>query len=69
MLPTRSNAFGHLNLFGPPRDEEREMYEDVRDRRRVFKGLGYEAAIARGVEGMKKGAGEVLKEAESQEGR
>ncbi|KAL9632905.1 MAG: hypothetical protein Q9164_005017 [Protoblastenia rupestris] len=59
MLPIRSNAFGHLNLFGPPRDEEREMYEDVRDRRRVFKGLGYEAAIARGVEGMKKGAGEV----------
>lgn len=59
MLPDRPNAFGYLNLFGERRDEEGEVYEDVEDRRRVFKLLGYEAAISRGVEGMRKEGGEV----------
>ncbi len=36
MIPTRSNAFAHLNLFGSSRDEEGEMYIDREDRQRVF---------------------------------
>ena len=59
MLPERPNAFGYLNLFGEKRDEEGECYEDVEDRRRVFRSLGYEATILRGVEGMRKEGGEV----------
>ncbi|KAL9125253.1 MAG: hypothetical protein Q9217_005518 [Psora testacea] len=59
MLPPRSNAYGHLNLFGAPRDEKGEMYEDLGDRRRVFRGMGYEAAILRGMEAMRKEGGEV----------
>ena len=59
MLATRPNAYGHLNLFGAPRDEEGEMYEDLEGRRRAFKGLGYEDAILRGVERMRKEGGEV----------
>lgn len=59
MLPERPNAFGYLNLFGEKRDEEGEGYEDVEDRRRVFRSLGYEAAILKGVEGMRKEGGEV----------
>ena len=59
MLPERPNAFGYLNLFGEKRDEEGECYEDAEDRRRVFRTLGYEAAILRGVEGLRKEGGEV----------
>jgi pre-rRNA-processing protein IPI1 len=36
MIPTRSNAFAHLNLFGTSRDEDGEMYIDREDRQRVF---------------------------------
>jgi pre-rRNA-processing protein IPI1 len=36
MIPTRSNAYAHLNLFGSSRDEEGEMYIDREDRQRVF---------------------------------
>lgn len=28
LLPERSNAYAHLHLFGPPPDEENEMYQD-----------------------------------------
>lgn len=36
MLPQRPNAFRSLNLFGPPRDEESEGYEDRGARQRIF---------------------------------
>ena len=36
MIPKRSNAFAHLNLFGPPRDEEAEMYTEREERQRIF---------------------------------
>ena len=36
MLPQRPNAFRYLNLFGPPRDEESEGYEDREGRQRIF---------------------------------
>jgi len=36
ILPERSNAFAHLNLFGNRRDEDDMMYEDREDRQRVL---------------------------------
>ena len=59
MLPTRSNAFGYLNLFGEKRDEEGEMYQDCEERRGVFKRGGWETAILAGVEATKREGGEV----------
>lgn len=35
-LPKRPNPFAYLNLFGPARDEEGEMYPDRESRQRVF---------------------------------
>lgn len=43
LIPTRSNAFAHLNLFGSNRDEEGEMYIDREERQRVFGKLFAEA--------------------------
>lgn len=58
MLSKRSNPYAHLNLFGPPRDEESEMYEDREDRQRVFHDRA-EAAIVAGLEQALKGGGEL----------
>lgn len=57
MIPTRSNAFAHLNLFGSSRDEEGEMYIDREDRQRVFQ-KRFHAAVQVGIENAKKEAGE-----------
>ena len=57
MIPTRSNAFAHLNLFGSSRDEEGEMYIDREDRQRVFH-KRFQAAVEVGVANAKKEAGE-----------
>ena len=58
MLPTRSNAFAHLNLFGPPRDEESEMYVNREERQRIFQ-KGFHATVSRGIEAAKREGGEV----------
>ncbi|KAF2177177.1 rRNA processing protein Ipi1 [Zopfia rhizophila CBS 207.26] len=58
MLPERSNAYAHLNLFGALRDEEAEMYEDREDRQRVFHDR-VEAAIVAGLEQAIKSGGEL----------
>ncbi|TVY45026.1 Pre-rRNA-processing protein [Lachnellula subtilissima] len=58
MIPTRSNAFAHLNLFGSSRDEEGEMYIDREDRQRVFQ-KRFQAAVQVGMEIARKEAGEV----------
>ncbi|KAM3064889.1 rRNA processing protein [Clarireedia jacksonii] len=58
MIPTRANAYAHLNLFGSSRDEEGEMYIDREDRQRVFH-KKFQAAVASGVESAKKEGGEV----------
>ena len=58
LLPTRPNAYEHLNLFGPRRDEEGQMYTDVEGRKRVLNKLGYSDAIAKGVESLRKEGGE-----------
>ncbi|KAE8441706.1 rRNA processing protein [Mollisiaceae sp. DMI_Dod_QoI] len=57
MIPTRSNAFAHLNLFGSSRDEEGEMYIDREGRQRVFQ-KNFLAAVNTGVENAKKEGGE-----------
>jgi pre-rRNA-processing protein IPI1 len=57
MIPTRSNAFAHLNLFGSSRDEEGEMYIDREDRQRVFH-KRFQAAVETGIANAKKEAGE-----------
>jgi len=57
MLPKRSNAYGHLNLFGLTRDEEGEMYIDREDRQRVF-AHRFQPAVEKGIYNAKKEAGE-----------
>ena len=57
MIPTRSNAYAHLNLFGSLRDEEGEMYIDREDRQRVFHKC-FQSAVEIGIESARKEAGE-----------
>jgi pre-rRNA-processing protein IPI1 len=57
MIPTRSNAYAHLNLFGSSRDEEGEMYIDREDRQRVFH-KRFQAAVEKGVDNARKEGGE-----------
>jgi len=58
MLPTRSNAFAHLNLFGQPRDEEGEMYVEREERQQTFHQI-FRATVEKGVDAAKKEGGEV----------
>lgn len=58
MLPKRSNVFAHLNLFGPPRDEESEMYAEQEERQAIFH-KRFRATVSSGVEAAKREGGEV----------
>lgn len=58
MIPTESNAFSHLNLFGIPRNEEDEMYSDRETRRRVL-GTNFLTAMRIGVGNARKEGGEI----------
>ncbi|KAK4991362.1 rRNA processing protein [Elasticomyces elasticus] len=58
-MPTRSKPFARLNLFGPPRSAEDEMYDDVDERRRVFAELGLYRTFAHGIKTLRKQGGEV----------
>ncbi|ERF70173.1 Pre-rRNA-processing protein ipi1 [Endocarpon pusillum Z07020] len=57
-LPTRSNAYGYLNLFGPPKDDDTDMLEDREDRIRVFKER-FASSMEAGLASARKDAGEV----------
>lgn len=57
MLPQRSNPYGYLNLFGPPRGEESTGYVYREDRQRVF-ARRFQFVIREGLAGLKKEAGE-----------
>ena len=57
MIPNKSHAYRHLNLFGTPRDEEGEIYGDVEVRQESFK--KYHAIIDKGLEGTKRAGGEI----------
>lgn len=58
MIPTNGSPFAHLNLFGPERDEESEMYTERESRQRVF-AMRFKAAVVKGIESAKKEAGEL----------
>lgn len=57
-FPQRSNAFGHLHLFGPPPDEDGAAYEDREDRQRLFVDH-FKTDIVRGLNEVKKEGGEL----------
>ena len=58
LLPKRSSCYAHLNLFGPPRDEESEVYEDREARQRIFH-VRFQRAIETALEAAKREGGEV----------
>ncbi|KAA6413873.1 MAG: Pre-rRNA-processing ipi1 [Lasallia pustulata] len=58
LLPKVSNCYAHLNLFGPPRDEESEIYEDREARQRIFH-VRFQCAIEAALEAAKREGGEV----------
>ncbi|KAL8693873.1 MAG: hypothetical protein Q9218_001382 [Villophora microphyllina] len=58
MISKRSNPFGHLNLFGPPRDEESQPYEDREERQRVFQ-QKFQKAIELGLDAVRQQGGEI----------
>ncbi|KZF20884.1 Pre-rRNA-processing protein ipi1 [Xylona heveae TC161] len=64
LLPKRSACFAHLNLFGAPRDEESEMYEDREDRQGIF-AEKFQPTIERGLDNARKEGGEVGRAAAS----
>lgn len=47
-IPRRGNAYGHLNLFGPPADDEHQIHDDREERQRVFSDM-YAELVKRGV--------------------
>lgn len=57
-MPRRPNPFAYLNLFGPARDEEGEMYPDRESRQRVFYSR-WSKAINRGLDEAKQEGGAV----------
>ena len=58
MLPTRSNTYAHLCLYGEPPDEESQMYEDREDRQRIFH-KRFQKAVNQGLEFAQQEGGEV----------
>ncbi|KAK5174878.1 rRNA processing protein [Saxophila tyrrhenica] len=58
VLPSKSNPFGYLNLFGSSRDAESEVYEDPEERAEVFVELGMAETFRHGVVEAKKEGGE-----------
>ena len=59
LIPSKSDPFGYLNLFGAVRDVESEAYEDADERVEVFLRLGMRDAFDRGVRETKRAGGEV----------
>ncbi|KAK4507996.1 hypothetical protein PRZ48_001731 [Zasmidium cellare] len=59
LLPIKSNPFGHLNLFGAPRDVESEVYEDAEERVNIFVEMKMHSAFRHGVGEVKRTGGEV----------
>lgn len=58
IIPLQSNPYAHLNLFGPGRDEEGDMYTERESRQRVFRHR-FQASIEKGLENAKREGGEV----------
>jgi len=58
MIPSKSNAFAYLTLFGPPVDPDNQMLEDRDDRLRVYNDH-FRAVIEAGIDAAKKEGGEL----------
>ncbi|KFY44689.1 hypothetical protein V495_03308 [Pseudogymnoascus sp. VKM F-4514 (FW-929)] len=58
VISAQASPFAHLNLFGPGRDEEGEMYTERESRQRVFH-LRFHSAVNKGIESAKKEGGEM----------
>ena len=58
LLPKRSNGFGYLNLFGPPRDADSKEYMDCEERQQVFH-TKFRKTIENGLEAAKREGGEI----------
>ena len=54
----RSNCYAYLNLFGLPRDEDSEIYEDYEERKKVFQNK-FRGTIEEGLDSAKREGGEV----------
>lgn len=57
-LSKRSNPYGYLNLFGPPKDDDVDMLEDREDRIRIFKER-FASDVEKGLISARQDAGEV----------
>ena len=57
-IPTKSNAYAYLNLFGPPRENDNQIFEDREDRLRIFRDT-YSSPIEAAVDAAKKEGGEL----------
>ncbi|KAF2092491.1 Pre-rRNA-processing protein ipi1 [Rhizodiscina lignyota] len=66
MIATRSNAFGYLNLFGAPLDEDGAAYEDREERQEMFV-RRHKGSIEMGLQWAKKEQGEVGRAAKALE--
>ena len=64
MIPKQSNPYGYLNLFGPPRDEDSQAYEDIEERRRVFR-MVFGDRVVKGAAAARREGGEVGRAAAS----
>ncbi|KAI9836934.1 MAG: rRNA processing protein [Sclerophora amabilis] len=58
MLPQRSDCFKRLNLFGPPRDEDSQMYEERGERQSLLFGK-CRVPVDMGLENARKHGGEL----------
>lgn len=58
MVSSQSNPYAHLNLLGPGRDEEGEMYAERESRQRVFSHR-FQTSIEQGIANAKIEGGEV----------
>lgn len=57
-IPTKSNAYAYLNLFGPQTEVENQMLEGREDRLEVF-AKQFEAIIVAGIDAAKQEGGEL----------
>lgn len=57
-IPSKSNAYSYLNLFGPQTEPDNQMLEDQDDRLEVFS-KKFEAVILAGVDAAKQEGGEL----------
>ncbi|KAL5353293.1 rRNA processing protein [Pseudogymnoascus australis] len=58
VISAQASPFAHLNLFGPGRDEEGEMYTERESRQRVFR-LRFQKSVDKGIESARKEGGEM----------